>query len=390
MLDAPQVSRVQKAAAPRRFAGAPSLRRDLAEDFEAPDDADGEGYVSKRSRSAMRLRLGSGLLRTNAGRGIAAGAVVAALAAVAGAIFGVRHYLLHNERFVIQNSASVQIIGNSHLTRPQLLSIFGEDVDRNILTVSLADRRAELERLPWVEHATVMRLLPDKLRVSIVERTPVAFVRQGGHIGLVDKTGVLLDMSVDDDTAAQRPHYSFPVVTGLSGDDPESTRSARMRLFTSFTADLDSEGKKLSDKLSEVDVSNPEDVKALIPEGSVDILVHFGDHDFLDRYKKFEENLPKWRVDYPKLASADMRYERQVVLEMQRGAEVPVKSADDAAAPAPKAAEKPAAKTVAAAKAKSVAKKPVAKAVAAKPQAKPAAHLQTAFDVKKHPQAGPQ
>lgn len=382
---------MQKSATPRRFSGAPALRRDLSEDFDTPDD--GEEYVSKRSKGGMRLRLGGGLLRTNAGRGIAAGALVAALAAVVGSVFGVRHYLLHNDRFVIQNSASVQIIGNSHLTRPQLLSIFGEDVDRNILTVSLADRRAELEQLPWVEHATVMRLLPDRLRVSIVERTPVAFVRQGGHIGLVDRNGVLLDMSVDDEQTTQRAHYSFPVVTGLSGDDPESTRAARMRLYSSFTTDLDSDGKKLSDKLSEVDVSNPEDVKALIPEGPVDILVHFGDHDFLDRYKKFEENLPKWRVDYPKLASADMRYERQVVLEMQKGADVPVKSADApvADASAPKAAEKPVAKTVA--KAKPAPKKPVAKALAAKASAKPApanAHLQTAYDVKKHPQAGPQ
>ena len=59
------------------------------------------------------------------------------------------------------------------------------------------ERRAELERLPWVEHATVMRLLPDRLRVSIVERTPVAFVRQGSHIGLVDASGVLMDMPTD-------------------------------------------------------------------------------------------------------------------------------------------------------------------------------------------------
>ena len=83
------------------------------------------------------------------------------------------------------------------MTKAQLLSIFGGDVERNIFTVSLAERRAELERLPWVEHATVMRLLPDRLRVSIVERTPVAFVRQGNHIGLVDGSGVLLDMPAD-------------------------------------------------------------------------------------------------------------------------------------------------------------------------------------------------
>ena len=32
-----------------------------------------------------------------------------------------------------------------------------------------------------------MRLLPDQLRVAITERTPVAFVRHGNTIGLVDE-----------------------------------------------------------------------------------------------------------------------------------------------------------------------------------------------------------
>jgi cell division protein FtsQ len=395
VLDAPEVGRVQRSAVPRRVSGAPSLRRDLAEDFEAPDDS--EGFVRTRRNGGLRLTLRGGFPRSVAGRVIAGVSVVAALALCVATMLGVRRYLLRNDRFVIQASSSVQITGNSHLTRPQLLSIFGEDVDRNILTVSLAERRAELERLPWVEHATVMRLLPDKLRVSIVERTPVAFVRQGGHIGLVDKSGVLLEMGVDDPDAGQHEHYSFPVVTGVSSDDPLTTRAARMKLYGSFRADLDSAGTKISDKLSEVDVSNPEDVKALIPSGSADILVHFGDRDFLDRYRKFEENLPKWKTDYPKLASADMRYERQVVLEMQPGSAVPVSQAPGAtvaanetpAKPSAKPADKPFAVSKAKASVKPGAKKPgkpvVAAAKPAVPHA-PVAHLTTAFEA--HPSAG--
>jgi cell division protein FtsQ len=159
------------------------------------------------------------------------------------------------------------------------------------------------------------------MRVSVVERTPVAFVRQGNHIGLVDAAGVLLDMPSD---AKADGHYSFPVVSGISSDDPISTRAARMKIFNQFTSDLDRSGEKISQELSEVDLSNPEDVKALIPDHSMDILVHFGDTDFLDRYRRFEEHLPEWRTVYPKLSSVDMRYERQVVLEMQPGASVPV------------------------------------------------------------------
>jgi cell division protein FtsQ len=219
---------------------------------------------------------------------------------------------MHDDRFVIQSSSSIEIEGNSHLTRTQLLSIFGGDVDRNIFTVSLAERRAELERLPWVEHATVMRLLPNRMRVSITERTPVAFVRQGNHIGLVDANGVLLDMPTD---VPATTHYSFPVVTGIGGEEPLSTRAARMKIFERFTSELDAEGEKISQNLSEVDLSNPEDVKALIPDHASDVLVHFGEENFLDRYRKYEAHLAEWRAQYPKLSAVDMRYERQVVLE---------------------------------------------------------------------------
>jgi cell division protein FtsQ len=154
----------------------------------------------------------------------------------------------------------------------------------------------------------------------VVERTPVAFVRQGSSIGLVDASGVLLDMPAD---APGDPHYSFPVLTGILAEDPLSTRTARMEIYGRFMKELGSSGEKITDTLSEVDVSSPEDVKALIPSGSTDILVHFGDEDFLTRYRHFQEHLPEWKQQYPDLASADMRYDRQVVLEMAHGKSVP-------------------------------------------------------------------
>jgi cell division protein FtsQ len=176
-----------------------------------------------------------------------------------------------------------------------------------------------------------MRLLPNQIRVTITERTPVAFVRQGTQIGLVDAGGVLLDMPPD---AAGDPHYSFPVLTGLSTDDPLSTRAARMEIYLRFMQALDSTGEHLTNSLSEVDVSNPEDVKALITSGSSDILVHFGQEAFLKRYREFQQHLPEWKQEYPKLASADMRYEGQIVLEMQGAAGAAPAEDGSAAAPA--------------------------------------------------------
>ena len=105
-----------------------------------------------------------------------------------------------------------------------------------------------------------------------------------------------------------------------------SVRAARMKIYLGFMAALDATGEGISHKLSEVDLSNPEDVKAIIPDGGADILVHFGEEKFLERYHQYQQHLAEWRAQYPKLASVDMRYERQVVLQMQPGAAVPENS----------------------------------------------------------------
>jgi cell division protein FtsQ len=305
-------------ATAREPAPAGALQRAYSGSYSPVDDeVDEAPYVPVRGKVRFRLR---GILRTVAGRVVFGVIVFVVLSGVAVAAVFTRSYLLHDARFVIPASANIETVGNTHLTRAQVLSVFGEDVERNIFKVPLAQRRADLERLPWVQHATVMRLLPNTLRVSVVERMPVAFVRQGSWIGLVDSSGVLLDIPAD---APGDPHYSFPVLTGISANDPLSTRAARMEIYGRFMKELDSSGEKVTDTLSEVDVSSPEDVKALIPSGSKDILVHFGDTDFLKRYRHFQEYLPDWKRQYADLASADMRYDREVVLEMAQGKGVP-------------------------------------------------------------------
>ncbi|HZY60996.1 MAG TPA: FtsQ-type POTRA domain-containing protein [Edaphobacter sp.] len=317
MLEAPEQEYAREPMVPRRTSATPKrkLRRDFSEDF-ADDFPEDDELPGGRRQRGVRVRFRWGMPTSRWGK-LALALMVAALAAVAlGAAILVKRAVMHDPHFMIQSASSIEIQGNAHLTRDELVNIFGQDVERNIFYVSLAQRQAELQQLPWVEHATVMRLLPNRLRVSIVERTPVAFVRQGNQIGLVDRNGVLLDMPAHGQGDA---HYSFPVLTGIRASDPASTRAARMQIFEQFISDLDSTGEHISQKLSEVDLSNPEDVKALIPENGKDILVHFGDTDYLKRYQRFEEHLAEWRTQYPTLSSVDMRYERQVVLEMQPG-----------------------------------------------------------------------
>ena len=97
-------------------------------------------------------------------------------------------------RFRIDSSDNIELLGNHNVTRAQVLEVMGGDIDRNIFFVSLAERKKQLEDIPWVESAAVMRLYPNRLRIELHERTPVAFVAVNSHIAFIDAHGVIMDM----------------------------------------------------------------------------------------------------------------------------------------------------------------------------------------------------
>jgi len=274
-------------------------------------------------------------------------------------VLGTGYFLLkadleRDARFRIAGAGNIQATGLTQVSRAEMLPVFGEDIGRNVFFVPLAERRRELEAIPWVERATVMRLLPDQIRVQVVERQPVAFVRQDQQIGLVDSSGVLLSMPAA--TMAQH-HYSFPVVTGIDPRDPLASRTARMAMYGRLMAELDANNQHFSQQISEIDLTDQEDARVLMPEQGDDILAHFGEDRFLERYQRYKAHIAEWRQQYPKLAAVDLRYDQQVVLEMAPGAGTAQATVDD-----PSAASTDSAKTSAA--------EPVqnAKPAAAKPQ----------------------
>ncbi|HWA94235.1 MAG TPA: FtsQ-type POTRA domain-containing protein [Terracidiphilus sp.] len=254
---------------------------------------------------------------TRFGRILLAVGVCTVLGVSAYAYYRAKTFLEHDNRFRIQSSGNIAATGLSEVSRGDLLPIFGEDIGRNIFFVPLAERRKQLEQIPWVESATVMRLLPNELKVSIAERKPVAFVRHGQTIGLVDADGVLLDMPA---ASLAKHHYSFPVVSGISPNDTAAARKARMQTYEHLVTDLDSTGQNYSSQISEIDLSDPDDARVTLPEQGSDIVAHFGASDFLTRFQRYKAHIAEWRQQYTQLSEVDLRYGQQVVLQMNHGA----------------------------------------------------------------------
>jgi cell division protein FtsQ len=212
-------------------------------------------------------------------------------------------------RFRIDSSDDIQVLGTHNVSHTQVLDIFGSDIGRNIFFVPLSQRKTELEQIPWVESASVMRFVPNRLKVEIHERTPVAFVRVGSRIALIDAGGTVMELP-----AVNRKKYSFPVIVGANPGEPMSTRAARMKICNELFHELDSGGARYSQDLSEVDLSDPDDVKVVANDPQGAVLVHLGSSNFLARYKVYVSHLQEWRQQFDKVESVDLRYDRQIIV----------------------------------------------------------------------------
>ena len=291
------------------------------------DDPDGDG-VLRPAPDRFDGRFGAPRSpwwrpASTVGRVFLTAAALLVLGGITTASLVLAHYLERDARFRIAGSSNIQAAGLTELSRADLMPVFGEDIGRNVFFVPLKERRRQLEQIPWIEHATVMRVLPDQIRVAVVERQPVAFTQHGQQIGLVDANGVLLAMAAK--TMAER-HYSFPVVTGIDPGDSAESRKARMAVYLRLMAELDADGKHNSEQISEIDLTDPEDARVLMPEQGSDILVHLGEERFLDRFERYKAHIAEWRQQYPHLKSVDLRFDHlddRVILQMASGAETP-------------------------------------------------------------------
>jgi len=225
------------------------------------------------------------------------------------AAIGLYQYGEHSWRFRLESSDNLEISGNHNVTRAQILEVMGGDIGRNLFFVPLEQRKQELEQIPWVESASIMRFVPNRLRIEIRERTPVAFARMGSKIFLIDDAGSLMELPLGG-----RKKFSFPVVLGMTLSEPQSMRAERMKTYSQLTSDLDSDGAHYSQELSEVDLSDPEDVKVLATDPGGEVLVHLGSSNFLGRFKIFKGHVQEWRQQFAHLDSVDLRYDHQIVV----------------------------------------------------------------------------
>ncbi|WP_421119817.1 cell division protein FtsQ/DivIB [Aquihabitans daechungensis] len=129
----------------------------------------------------------------------------------------------------------VAVRGASRTEQAEARAASGIAIGSPLVSLDAPAVERRLEALPWVEQASVSRSWPGTVRISLVERTPVAVVGSGAGAVQVDRDGRALGPASDD---------GLPVVSGdavVPGEELPPTQRWVVATIADLPAELRSE-----------------------------------------------------------------------------------------------------------------------------------------------------
>jgi cell division protein FtsQ len=235
----------------------------------------------------------------------------------AGLAFGgreVHSFMLQDPRFALKCSASgapcssLEVHGATHSNMARIRGVFAQDAGKSVFDISLAERRRHLLAVDWVRDASVMRIWPDRISVTVTERTPVAFASLpiGGTarhwMALIDEQGVLL-------TLPPRSRFPLPVLSGITEDQGEAERQKRVEAMQHLLADLGPQAKDIS----EINAAAVEDMRVVTTIDGHAVELWLGDQHFRSRYRNFLSHYAEMRRD-SQAAIFDLRLDDRILV----------------------------------------------------------------------------
>ena len=103
----------------------------------------------------------------------------------------------------------IALNGNKQVSREEVFAIAGITGENSLLLLDVADVRDRLRANPWVADATVLKLYPDRLQITIEERKPFALWQKDGRVSVIADDGTILQPYV------ARQFYRLPLVVGI-------------------------------------------------------------------------------------------------------------------------------------------------------------------------------
>ncbi len=172
----------------------------------------------------------------------------------------------------------------------------------NLVRLPLASVEQRLLEHPWVESVRLEKRLPDRLRVSLVERRPAALLRNGSELVFLDGDGRVI---APFDPAMGDP--DLPLVSvGSSAVDDFSASLAVAEELASVAPDWGA-------SLSEVEALGEGDFRLYIGALPFPLLVRGG--TLATRLPALRALLSELGQRYPGILAVDLRSPRRIVLQ---------------------------------------------------------------------------
>jgi cell division septal protein FtsQ len=221
-------------------------------------------------------------------------------------------YAYTSDKFNLRN---ITCYGCRELNPKQLEGIIRRDFPKNILRIDLHQLKSQLEKQTWAKEVEIRRVLPSDLIIYVYERTPSVILEIHNELMVTDSDGILLDR--------YDPRFGkldVPVFRGVLGEDMDDYRlyqkenSARIIRALAMLAEIESESPQNTQKISEIDLSDPSNMKLMLVNDTAEI--YLGDKDFQERFStlmRFMGQYEELKSQNNKILSIDVRFNGQVV-----------------------------------------------------------------------------
>lgn len=183
----------------------------------------------------------------------------------------------------------------------------------NIFKFRLADVVAALEIHPWVKRASVMRELPDRVVIDIVERRAAAVIALG-PLYYVDEDGEVFKKLLPGES------LDFPVLTGLTLRQVVERSPGAEELIHEGLELAGLAGKSAIlpvDEVSEIRLDPT--WGAIVIRAGDGMRIRFGAGNFPDKWTRMERTLAELGLDAAKAAELDLNYESKVTVRLREG-----------------------------------------------------------------------
>jgi cell division protein FtsQ len=203
--------------------------------------------------------------------------------------------------------------GHQRLSTGEVLSLVEGLRGQNILAVKLDVWQQKLLSSPWVEHATIRRVLPSTVEIAIHERRPMGIGRLGTAMYLIDGKGVIID--------EYGPAYAdvdLPIIDGIAaapldgGSMVDVTRAEFAgRVIAAFAV-----RPELARRVSQIDVANLHDAVVILDGDAA--LLHLGDSEFAARLQQYIDLAPALRERLAGIDYVDLRFDERMYVRPPR------------------------------------------------------------------------